>query len=262
MIRAALRYVAAPLLGRLGAAEVHAAREALDDADAAHLNEARAIGERDEARYHCAHLLSSLTEARASAASAHDSAIAAWDEHDTATREIATLRSELDSAAADDEALANDRAALADVRTERDELKRHNMRLVADIGNQSVRIRGLEEQLDARADVVPVKDAGQTALSSLFASSSASVAPCGWCLGPSEESGSYGATVDDRWVRLCKADAVNAHPSITDLEARVALRARCCATRRTSANPLDVVCTLGCGAEVGEECAAGRVDVG
>lgn len=233
MIRSALRYIAAPLLGRIGAAVVHAARQALDDADAASLNEARAIGARDEARSLAAMAMRDNVDCREDLNSANNRIL-------DLSAEIGALRSELDSAAADDEAHMRARSGLADMRKERDELRRDNAGLVTSLVEKTARIRDLETQLDARAD---------------------KVAQCAWCLG---DAIPHAFADFDKTIPLCEIDFDSPHPYIDDIRARVALRARCCPTRRTSPDPLAVVCTLGCGAAVGEECrsAVGHIDLG
>lgn len=136
-----LHMLAAPLLGRFGGAMLRAAVAESDRADAAELNEAKAKGERDEARrFH------------ASAAEAYDSMChCAWEDGEYKSKlchEIETLRSEAESARVDDEERMRAAALLESLSSERDELRRRCDRLTESHANAATEVTQAMRSLD------------------------------------------------------------------------------------------------------------------
>lgn len=218
MIRSALRYIAAPLLGSLGSAVVRAALAESNRADAAELNEARTTGRLEEARrnaskeWECAEgwRLTLIREA---------------DRVRELEHEIDTTRSELACAVADNAHLVGEieRAAIA------------HATLIGQVNVARARIR----ELDPTADEVPA------------------VESCAWCLGQVDDVDGFstwtGAPGDSRtWTHLCREHANE--PPTRAVRERVATRAASCPSRRTSPDPLAIACST-CGAHVWQTCA-------
>jgi hypothetical protein len=226
-----LHMLAAPLLGRFGGVILRAAVAESDRADAAELNEARALGRAEHADETLAQAL------RSHGALVHDVAIA-LEERDQARHEIETLQSEAESARVDDEVYRHAADSLEALTSERDALKRRCDRLTKDNGELSTKLAQLRARVDAmdrerhdhRCPPVPVE----------------TTEPCAWCLGKSENH--Y-----DGAPLCCLCIHENTF-TLGDVFARVATRAASCPTRRTSPDPLAVACTLGCLAEIGEPC--------
>lgn len=148
MIRHAIRYITAPLLGRLGAAVLHVARAESDRADAAERNLCIEQGRLTECRRYL-HEAASFAKSIESASSSDAQTI--FD----MSKEIATLRSELDSAAADDDHRARTAEALAEAVHERDNLLAASATHAAEVNALRARVRELEGQVDRGADRAP-----------------------------------------------------------------------------------------------------------
>ncbi len=241
MIRHAIRYITAPLLGLL-------APEILDSIRGAELNEALATGERNEARRNADQ--ESFANVQLNAQADRDAQTIC-----DMTKRIEQLEEIERNGLADDEVYARSREEHEEAKRERDELRGqvesmtlHNARFaagasaaVAEINALRVRIRELETQLDAAADKDP------PAAASL-------VEPCAWCLGPSDE----GMFADGgETMALCVDHYENSFPEVSDIRARVATRAASCESRRDSADPHAKACET-CGAFVGRTCAEQR----
>lgn len=289
MIRAALRYIAAPLLGATGATVVRVAREALARADAAELNEARTLGRVGELR----DLLAAANQTIESRGADLDAAI---DRATKAEHEIDTLRSELGSANEDDIYVTELRAALESVKVERDAAIRSRDAALASLEETAsllgierlkvVHLEGEAAQLRARLDVATQRPEATEALRELaeakvtiddlragLLNCAASLTAteeraelmaadaetrCAWCLGPSEVP--YSVLSD-------KGSAVITHPlcathyidnetsGANAIRARIAVRAASCASRRASPDPIAIACPT-CGAMRGEPCSA------
>ncbi len=291
MIRSLISYLAAPVLGHIGAAVIHAAREESARADAAELNEARAIGERDEARRNADH--EAWTNVHLNAAAQEDGA-----RIELLIREVETLRSEAMSALAED-SNGRDRINLeaatvdlgrAEIRIgqlerERDELQRRCGDLAAKSTDQGAMILALESsEVNAAREIGTLQRANSAletelavarkqrdghreasretqadldaARAELAALKGGEVAPvdaekCAWCLGPADDH-----IVDNygqTTTPICGRCWSLPTVTVRDVRDRVVTRAASCASRRKVANPIDAACPT-CFAPVGDAC--------
>jgi hypothetical protein len=118
-------------------------------------------------------------------------------------------------------------------RKQRERIRESSDAHARDVNALRARVRELEGQIDARADVAPVEK-------------------CAWCLEPAT-TGSWCMGYDGPQFALCATHGPpHAEPSYSAVAARVALRARCHPARLTADPTADRCIT--CGAAAGEEC--------